>query len=124
MAAAASAVRQLRPIRSLAERYPEARLAAMDAKWWMIAQFDSVVVSMPDGTSASWYQRDRDEFGDLLRRTVEIHQRLYREWPALARRYRQALPDIVSPEQWAKTFEAAAGGVTTAPPTSPKEQAT
>jgi galactofuranosylgalactofuranosylrhamnosyl-N-acetylglucosaminyl-diphospho-decaprenol beta-1,5/1,6-galactofuranosyltransferase len=74
----------------------------------MIAQFDSVVVSMPDGTSAAWYQRDQDEFGDLMRRTVEIHQRLYREWPRLARHYRAALPDIVSPEQWAKTFEASA----------------
>ena len=61
----------------------------------MIAQFDSVVVSMPDGTSAAWYHRDKAEFQDLLRRTVEIHQRLYREWPALARRYRQAMPDIV-----------------------------
>jgi galactofuranosylgalactofuranosylrhamnosyl-N-acetylglucosaminyl-diphospho-decaprenol beta-1,5/1,6-galactofuranosyltransferase len=40
---------------------------------------------------------------------VDIHQRLYREWPSLARRYRQALPDIVSPEQWAKTFEISSG---------------
>jgi galactofuranosylgalactofuranosylrhamnosyl-N-acetylglucosaminyl-diphospho-decaprenol beta-1,5/1,6-galactofuranosyltransferase len=74
-----------------------------------------VVVSMPDGTSASWYHRDKDEFGDLLRRTVEIHQRLYREWPRLARDYRQALPDIVSPEQWAKTFEASATAPTPVP---------
>lgn len=109
VAAATSAVRQARPVRTLAERYPEARLAAMDAKWWMIAQFDSVVVSMPDGASASWYRRDQDEFGDLLRRTIEIHQRLHREWPALARRYREALSDpagIASPEQWATTFAA------------------
>jgi galactofuranosylgalactofuranosylrhamnosyl-N-acetylglucosaminyl-diphospho-decaprenol beta-1,5/1,6-galactofuranosyltransferase len=104
VAAATSAVRQTLPVRALAQRHPEARLAAMDAKWWMVAQFDSVVVSMPDGTSAAWYQRDKDEFADLLRRTLEIHQRLYREWPTLARQYRQALPDIVSPEQWAKTF--------------------
>jgi galactofuranosylgalactofuranosylrhamnosyl-N-acetylglucosaminyl-diphospho-decaprenol beta-1,5/1,6-galactofuranosyltransferase len=103
-AAATSAVRQALPTRALALRHPEARLAAMDAKWWMIAQFDSVVVSMPDGTSASWYRRDKDEFTDLLRRTVEIHQRLYREWPELARRYRRALPDLVSPDQWSKTF--------------------
>jgi galactofuranosylgalactofuranosylrhamnosyl-N-acetylglucosaminyl-diphospho-decaprenol beta-1,5/1,6-galactofuranosyltransferase len=105
MTAALSAVRQVRPPRELARRHPEGRLAAMDAKWWMIAQFDSVVVSMPDGTQASWYRRDQQEFRSLLARTVEIHQRLYREWPELARRYRQALPDIVSPEQWAKTFD-------------------
>jgi galactofuranosylgalactofuranosylrhamnosyl-N-acetylglucosaminyl-diphospho-decaprenol beta-1,5/1,6-galactofuranosyltransferase len=109
VAAATSAVRQTLPTRPLSRQHPEARLAAMDAKWWMIAQFDSVVVSMPDGTSAAWYQRDKAEFQDLLRRTVEIHQRLYREWPSLARRYRQALPDIVSPEQWAKTFEVSTG---------------
>jgi galactofuranosylgalactofuranosylrhamnosyl-N-acetylglucosaminyl-diphospho-decaprenol beta-1,5/1,6-galactofuranosyltransferase len=108
VSAATSGVRQLLPPRELARRFPEARLAAMDAKWWMIAQFDSAVVSMPDGTSAAWYQRDRDRFADLLRRTVEIHQRLYREWPDLARQYREALPDIVSPERWSKTFEAPA----------------
>jgi galactofuranosylgalactofuranosylrhamnosyl-N-acetylglucosaminyl-diphospho-decaprenol beta-1,5/1,6-galactofuranosyltransferase len=108
--AALSAVRQVKPPRALARQHPEARLAAMDAKWWMIAQFDSVVVSMPDGTQASWYYRDQEEFKSLLARTVEIHQRLYREWPELARRYRQALPDIVSPEQWAKTFDASREG--------------
>jgi len=58
--------------------------------------------------SASWHKRDKAEFQDLLRRTVEIHQRLHREWPTLARRYRQALPDIVSTDQWGKTFEQAA----------------
>jgi galactofuranosylgalactofuranosylrhamnosyl-N-acetylglucosaminyl-diphospho-decaprenol beta-1,5/1,6-galactofuranosyltransferase len=107
VSAATSAVRQARPVRELAARHPEARLAAMDAKWWMIAQFDSVVVSMPDGTSAAWYQRDQNEFKSLLARTVEIHQRLHREWPQLSQRYRDALGDITSPETWAKTFAAA-----------------
>jgi galactofuranosylgalactofuranosylrhamnosyl-N-acetylglucosaminyl-diphospho-decaprenol beta-1,5/1,6-galactofuranosyltransferase len=108
VSAATSAVRQARPIRDLAKRHPEARLAAMDAKWWMIAQFDSVVVSMPDGTSAAWYKRDQEEFKSLLARTIEIHQRLHREWPQLAQRYRDSLADITSPETWAKTFEASA----------------
>ena len=106
VSAALSAVRQAKPPRALSRQHPEAQIPAMDAKWWMIAQFDSVVVSMPDGTSASWLRRDQDEFRSLLRRTVEIHQRLYREWPELAARYREALPEIVSPERWAKTFEA------------------
>jgi galactofuranosylgalactofuranosylrhamnosyl-N-acetylglucosaminyl-diphospho-decaprenol beta-1,5/1,6-galactofuranosyltransferase len=104
VSAGRSAVRQLLPKRPLSEEHPEASLAAMDAKWWMIAQFDSVLVSMPDGTSASWYQRQPGEFRDLLARTIEIHQRLYREWPELVRRYREALPEISSPERWSKTF--------------------
>ncbi len=106
VSAATSAVRQTLPKRPLSDRFPEARLAAMDAKWWMISQFDSVVVSMPDGGSASWHHRDPEEFRSLLARTVEIHQRLAREWPRLAREYQQALPDLTSPEQWAKTFAA------------------
>jgi galactofuranosylgalactofuranosylrhamnosyl-N-acetylglucosaminyl-diphospho-decaprenol beta-1,5/1,6-galactofuranosyltransferase len=106
MSAAKSSVRQVLPTRDLAEHFPEARLAAMDAKWFLIARFDSAVVTMPDGTMASWYQRDREAFTKLMKETIEIHQRLFREWPALAKRYRQALPDVVSTEQWGKTFEA------------------
>ena len=113
--AVTSAVRQALPPRDLADRFPEARLAALDAKWWMIAQFDSVVVSMPDGTTASWYHRDRSEFQDLLKRTVEIHARLHREWPRLARVYREALGDITSPERWSKTFEASPSQTTASP---------
>lgn len=76
----------------------------MDAKWWMIAQFDSVVVSLPDGASAAWYHRDKEEFTSLLKRTVETHQRLYREWPALSERYRDSLADLTSPQRWTETF--------------------
>ncbi len=99
------AVRQFRRPRSLSKRNPEARLAGMDARWWMLAQFDSAVVSTPDGTMTSWYHRDQARFLDLLRRTIEIHQRLWLEWPRLARSYRRALPEIVSEERWARTFE-------------------
>jgi galactofuranosylgalactofuranosylrhamnosyl-N-acetylglucosaminyl-diphospho-decaprenol beta-1,5/1,6-galactofuranosyltransferase len=106
MSAATSAVRQTMAKRELSDAFPEARLAAMDATWWMISQFDSVVVSMPDGGSASWHHRDPEEFRSLLTRTLKIHQRLAREWPRLAREYRQALPHIASPDQWRKTFEA------------------
>ncbi len=63
----------------------------MDARWYRLATLDSAIVSMPDGTSAAFYQRDPDQFRDLLRRTIEIHERLYREWPALSQRYRDAL---------------------------------
>jgi galactofuranosylgalactofuranosylrhamnosyl-N-acetylglucosaminyl-diphospho-decaprenol beta-1,5/1,6-galactofuranosyltransferase len=63
---------------------------------------------MPDGTSAAFYQRDPDRFKDLLRRTVEIHERLYREWPQLAQTYRDQLDQITSPEAWEATFAASA----------------
>ncbi len=109
VSAGTSAVRQFRPKRSLSSDHPEARLAAMDAKWWMIAQFDSVVVSSPDGASTAWYHRDPEEFSDLLARTVDIHQRLYREWPRLSVEYKAALSDLTSVDRWSETFEASKG---------------
>ena len=97
-------LRQLKPVRPTSRANPEAEIPAMDAKWYRIARFDSAVVSMPDGNSAALYQRDPQRFRDLTRRTLEIHTRLQREWPRLAREYRAALADITSPEAWEKTF--------------------
>jgi galactofuranosylgalactofuranosylrhamnosyl-N-acetylglucosaminyl-diphospho-decaprenol beta-1,5/1,6-galactofuranosyltransferase len=105
--AAMGTVRQVRPVRALSRRHPEAWLAAMDARWWMLSQFDSAVVSTADGTSASWYRRDLAQARELMRRTIAIHQRLYIEWDSLVDRYRQALPEITSPQAWEKTFESA-----------------
>ena len=61
---------------------------------------------MNDGASAAFYQRDPEHFRDLMRRTLEIHERFYREWPRLAQDYRDKLPDVTSPEAWEKTFAA------------------
>jgi galactofuranosylgalactofuranosylrhamnosyl-N-acetylglucosaminyl-diphospho-decaprenol beta-1,5/1,6-galactofuranosyltransferase len=84
--------------------YPEAELTAMDAAWFNLVKYDSAVVSMNDGSSVALYRRDPDEYRDLLKRTVAIHRRFHREWPALAQQYRDALGEITSPEAWEKTF--------------------
>ena len=104
LAAGMAPLRHLKPVRELAREYPEAEIAAMDSDWYRIARYDSAVVSMPDGTSAALYQRDPERFRDLMRRTVLMHQRLRREWPDLAKRYRAALGDITSPAAWEETF--------------------
>jgi galactofuranosylgalactofuranosylrhamnosyl-N-acetylglucosaminyl-diphospho-decaprenol beta-1,5/1,6-galactofuranosyltransferase len=104
LAAGTAPLKQLRKVRPLSRQHPEAELAAMDAKWYALARYDAAVVSMPDGTSAALYQRDPELFRELLRRTVEVHQRLLREWPQLAAHYRAALPTVASPERWERTF--------------------
>jgi galactofuranosylgalactofuranosylrhamnosyl-N-acetylglucosaminyl-diphospho-decaprenol beta-1,5/1,6-galactofuranosyltransferase len=55
--------------------------------------------------SAAWYQRDPRQFKDQMARSAQLHARLYREWPRLAERYREALPELASPESWKQTFE-------------------
>ncbi|MGI9155969.1 MAG: glycosyltransferase [Marmoricola sp.] len=109
LAAAYGTIRQMRPVRPLSREFPEAAVPAMDAKFYRLAGLDSAVVSMPDGTSAALYKRDPEKFRDLMARTTEIHRRLYREWPQLAARYREALDEITSPEVWEQTFAASTG---------------
>jgi galactofuranosylgalactofuranosylrhamnosyl-N-acetylglucosaminyl-diphospho-decaprenol beta-1,5/1,6-galactofuranosyltransferase len=104
VAAGLAPLRQLRPARPMAQQFPEIELTAMDAAWYRLAHYDSAVVSMNDGTSAALYRRDPERFRDLLRRTLEIHERFRREWPRLAAEYRAALGDITSPEAWEETF--------------------
>ncbi|MGZ4455467.1 MAG: glycosyltransferase, partial [Nocardioides sp.] len=97
-------LRQLKPPRPLSRQHPEAEVRAMDAKWYRLASYDSAIVSMNDGTSAALYQRDPEKFRDLMKRTLAIHERYRREWPALAEEYRAQLGAITSPEAWAETL--------------------
>jgi galactofuranosylgalactofuranosylrhamnosyl-N-acetylglucosaminyl-diphospho-decaprenol beta-1,5/1,6-galactofuranosyltransferase len=99
------AVKQVTPPKDLAMRYPEIAVPHVDLKWWRLMQFDSALVSSADGTSVSWYKRDPELARDLVQRSVAVHTRLAKEWPRLAEEYRNALPELVSPDQWAETFE-------------------
>ena len=106
LSAVKGSIRQFASTRPLSREFPESAVPAMDARWFRLATLDSAVVSMPDGTSAALYQRDPELFRDLLRRTIEIHEQLYREWPRLAQLYRDQLGEITSPQRWEKTFAA------------------
>ncbi len=97
-------LRQLRPPRPMSREFPEGEVRAMDARWYRIAGFDSAVVSMNDGTSAALYQRDPVKFRELMKRTLELHARMRKEWPELSADYRGKLADITSPEAWDETF--------------------
>jgi galactofuranosylgalactofuranosylrhamnosyl-N-acetylglucosaminyl-diphospho-decaprenol beta-1,5/1,6-galactofuranosyltransferase len=40
----------------------------------------------------------------MLRHSLRVHARLYREFPALAEQYRAHLGDLTSPESWSRAF--------------------
>jgi galactofuranosylgalactofuranosylrhamnosyl-N-acetylglucosaminyl-diphospho-decaprenol beta-1,5/1,6-galactofuranosyltransferase len=103
-AAATGLVRQFRPVKETSRDRPEARVPAMDVRWWLLSQFDSAVVSTADGSGASWYKRDPKRFTDIMRRSVAVHQRLALEWDELAERYRDAIPEITGPDAWTRTW--------------------
>lgn len=102
---ARGAIKQVVPPSELAQKHPQTVVPHADLKWWRLMQLDSALVSSADGTSVSWYKRNPALAKDLMQRSVAIHARLAREWPRLAEEYRASLPDLVSPESWARTFE-------------------
>ena len=102
--AARGLLKQLRRARPLSAKAPEANIANIDAKWWMLAQFDSAVVSNSDGSGAAWYHRDPAKFRELLARSVVVHEKIYRAWDDLAKDYRRALPEITGQDAWRKTL--------------------
>jgi galactofuranosylgalactofuranosylrhamnosyl-N-acetylglucosaminyl-diphospho-decaprenol beta-1,5/1,6-galactofuranosyltransferase len=105
------AVKALLPVKRLSRRHPEAEIAAMDAKWWMLSAFDSAIVSSSDGSGMAWYKRQPEEFRHQAERSLALHQRLLREWPRLSQEYRAAAADLTAPETWRSTFEVANLGI-------------
>lgn len=103
-------LRQAKPPRKMSREFAEAEVRAQDAKWYRLASLDAAVVSMNDGTSAAFYQRDPATFRRQTRETLELLGRFRREWPELAEQYRTALPEITSPEAWDVTFAPWTGG--------------
>ena len=104
--AAAGTARQLRPLRRGARQRPQLALPYQDASWFVLTKLDSALVSAADGTSASWYRRDRTLFRVLGWRSVVLHARLRRRWPRLAADYRAAAAEFTSPARWRETFAA------------------
>ena len=104
VAGAAGLFRQVTPVGGDGA-HPQRHVSAADAGWWTLSRLDSALVSTTDGTGVSWHRRDRSLALHLLGDSIAVHQRLLREWPVLARRYRVALRDLAAPESWRKTLD-------------------
>lgn len=84
---------------------PEVEFGKDDAYWWRLSSFDSALVSAADGSGKNVYTRDRGRYRRMLRDTVRLHAELRRRWPELQQQYRDALPELVSPQSWQQIFE-------------------
>lgn len=84
---------------------PEAELSKSDAHWWRVPAFDSALISTADGSGKTVYIHDRAKFRRMLRDSLRLHLQLRRRWPELQKQYRDALPELVSPQSWQQIFE-------------------
>ena len=88
---------------------PEIEYSKRDARWWLIPQHRSVIVGTADGSGKSWYRHDQEKFRRLLKESRRLTREIEKNWDQLSRRYRTALPQITSVEQWKQTFGSDSG---------------
>lgn len=81
-----------------------AAVAASDAGWWHLALFRKAVVSDPSQSGVRVYQYDGEMTRNLVRRGARVLLRLYREGPAVRRRYVEALPEWTGRANWHRLF--------------------
>jgi galactofuranosylgalactofuranosylrhamnosyl-N-acetylglucosaminyl-diphospho-decaprenol beta-1,5/1,6-galactofuranosyltransferase len=104
VAAGTGVIRQFMPVRETSKVNPEARVPALDVRWWLLSRFDSAIVSTADEVGASWYKRDRTRSAEIMRRSVALHQQLVRRWDELSHEYRDAVPEVTDPKAWIETW--------------------
>ncbi len=75
-----------------------------DAHWWVIPRQRSVIVGTADGSGKVWFRHDRAKFRRLLRESRRLTRRIRQDWDRLAEEYKRAMPEMVSVEEWRKTF--------------------
>lgn len=86
-------------------RTPEVEFGKEDAEWWRLPAFESALVSAADGSGKQIYVRNRGTFRGMLLDSIRLHRQLKKEWRTLARAYREALPGLVSENDWVTSFE-------------------
>ena len=92
------------PVKPAALRSPEAHLAFADARWWVVPNYDSVLVSNAEGSAALLHRRDPATFRRMLVTSIVLRARIIARWPQLRAAYRAALPRITSEQEWARSF--------------------
>lgn len=83
---------------------PDLEYAKRDAYWWAVPHHSSVIVGTADGSGKAWYRHDRAKFRRLLKESRKLTKQIERNWDKLATEYREALPQLVSLEEWKRTF--------------------
>jgi galactofuranosylgalactofuranosylrhamnosyl-N-acetylglucosaminyl-diphospho-decaprenol beta-1,5/1,6-galactofuranosyltransferase len=100
----AALVHNLRRPRDDAAERPQMNITAQDARWFLLSRLDSATVGTADGRGVTFRRREPDTFWRMLRHSVGVHIRLYREFPKLQKQYRQHLEQLTSPASWAEAF--------------------
>lgn len=81
-------------------------VAFEDAFWWHISTFDEVWVTDASQAGVRRLVRDRDRELKLRGELIGLMRRLGAEWDGVRETWRAAVPELTSPENWARHFGA------------------
>jgi galactofuranosylgalactofuranosylrhamnosyl-N-acetylglucosaminyl-diphospho-decaprenol beta-1,5/1,6-galactofuranosyltransferase len=77
---------------------------AVDAHWYHVSRFETVVVTDASQEGVRLRRRDPQAAKELLVRGLKSVNALRKAAPALQQQYRDALPAVTSREHWARLF--------------------
>ncbi len=96
----------LRPVdRSEEPDRPQLNVAAQDARWFVLARLDTATVATADGRGVALRRRDPRVFWGMLKESLRLYRRCYRDFPQSRRQYRAAVPELTSIESWRRIFD-------------------
>ena len=79
-------------------------IAAEDNQWWHVSLFDQAVVTDASQAGVRIRRRDKQKLSKLTRANDEGAEEVPRRSPALQEKYRSALPELISRENWARLY--------------------
>ena len=99
-------IRQFLRSATSAADHPEANVAHIDLQLVAAVARSTPLWCLGRRHLGALVQARPQAFRDLMQRSMALHMPGSRkEWPELAEQYKQALPELTSPDAWRKTFE-------------------
>lgn len=80
-------------------------VTAGDAAWWHVSQFNTVAVTDANQEGVRLRSYKRDEMFTLAKRGAKILTRLVREGNAAQQKYKDAMPQLSSRDNWARLYQ-------------------
>jgi galactofuranosylgalactofuranosylrhamnosyl-N-acetylglucosaminyl-diphospho-decaprenol beta-1,5/1,6-galactofuranosyltransferase len=80
-------------------------LSELDTRWWFVSRFRTVVVTDASQQGVHVLQLDRAELITIGKRAVRVLRRLRREGSQARQRYRAAMPELTSRQNWQRLFD-------------------
>ncbi|MFJ4656197.1 glycosyltransferase [Nocardia sp. NPDC088792] len=75
-----------------------------DAHWWHVGLFEQVVVTDASQSGVRIRKRDKETARRLLLRAIRVLRQLRKELPDLQNRWRAAVPELTSRENWERLY--------------------